>query len=124
MKQFLMLCVAIFLYADVSNILLKIDKIEKYSPKFKKMNIRKCYKKMETIHKNTIKSISVIRNNFKITLQAVFNKKALINNKWLKEGDFIDGYKVVKIYKKKIILKRDSKLGILKFNTNILKVKK
>jgi hypothetical protein len=105
---------AIFLYADISNILLKISNMENYKIKFKKIYFTKC---TET------KKFIPLNNKFELKLMAVFNKKALINNEWLKKGDIIKGYKVIEIYPKKVVLKRENHFIILKFS-DLLKVKK
>jgi len=118
----LIIFLAIFLYADISNVLLKIDAIENYKPIFKKINIPKCNKIVESNNKLT--NAININNNLQLTLQAIFNKQVLINNRWLRENDFINGYKIVKIYKKRVVLKMNNKFVILRFNTNILKVRK
>jgi len=106
-----------FLNADISNILLQIDKIEKYQLKFKQINI-KCNVIKLFIHSKT----TPVNSNLK--LNAIFNKKALINNRWFSEGNVINGYKIIKIYSQEVLLKKDDKFLILKFDNNLLKVKK
>jgi hypothetical protein len=114
--------VTIFLYADVSNIILKIDKIERYKPVFKYIYMPECKeKKVKIISVNN--KIPLSKKRVELKLLAIFNKKALINNEWLKKGDIIKGYKVIEIYPKKVVLKRENHFIILKFN-DLLKVKK
>jgi ribosomal protein L20 len=42
-------------------------------------------------------------------LQAIMNKSALINNKWYKEGQFVNGYKIAKVHLNTVVLTRGSK---------------
>jgi hypothetical protein len=115
MRKILILFIAVLIYADVSEIVIKISEIEKYKPKFKTVDFKLC-------RKNII--ISPIKtNNVKFKLLAIMNKKALINNKWVSKGDFIRDWEVVKIYNKKVVLKKENKILILKFN-NILRISK
>lgn len=118
MKKIFIFFISIFLYADVSNILIQMNKIETYKHSFKKIYLTKC-------EKEEIKSV-LVKNTvpFELVLKAIFNNKALINNTWVKKGDFIKGYKVLKIYSRKVILKKNNKIIVLKFNNNMLKVKK
>jgi hypothetical protein len=116
--KYVLLFLGFFLYADISNILFEIDKIENYKPVFKKIYFIKC---------NKIKNISekkVVNKKSELKLMAIFNNQALINNKWVKAGDYLKGYKVIKIYPRKVILRKENKIIILKFNNNLLKVKK
>lgn len=115
--------ITLFLYADVSNIILKIDKIERYKPVFKHIFIPDCDEKK--VIKVTLKNKPTVKSNvLELKLLAIFNKKAFINYKWVKEGDEIGGYKVVKIYPRKVLLKKDNKVTVLKFNNILLKIKK
>jgi len=119
MKIIFFIIIGVFVYADISNILLKLDNLEKFKRPFIKINFPVC------INKN-IKEEKVSLNikNTKLVLNAIFNKKALINNKWLKEGDSFNGYQVMKIFPKKVILERENKIIVLKFNESLIKVKK
>jgi len=108
----------LFLYADISNVLFQIDKIENYKPKFKHINIKKCNEVLSSNH------IKIINNHSNLKLKAIFNKKVLIDNKWLGEGNIVKGYKIIKIYPKKVLLKKENNFLILRFNNNLLKVKK
>jgi hypothetical protein len=121
MKKFILL-LAVFLYADISGVLIKINKIESFKPKFKKIKFIKCNKPHKMVKYSAVNNN--INNKFELKLMAIFGKKALINNKWLKEKDYIEGYKIVKIYSKKVLLKKDNKIIVLKFNNILLKVKK
>lgn len=114
--------VTIFLYADVSNIILKIDKIERYKPVFKHIYMPECKeKKVKIISVNN--KIPLSKKRVELKLLAIFNKKAFINYQWVKEGDELSGYKVVKIYHKKVLLKRNNKFIVLKFNNKLLERK-
>jgi hypothetical protein len=109
---------SIFLYADISNILLKIDKIEHYKRKFNKIFLKKCN---VNIYNSNLSNNKISIKKTDLSLAAIFNNKALINNKWVQKGDIIDGYKVLKIYPKKVLLKKDKKIVVLKFDNILLK---
>jgi len=122
-KLFLILIAGIFLYADISNILLKIDKIETFNRSFMNMILPVC---VNACNKGSNLCSTTAANSKKtiLILKAVFNKKALINNSWLKEGDVFNGYKVVKVFSKEVLLEKDNKRVVLKFNQSLLKVSK
>jgi len=121
MKKIIFITVGIFLYADISNVLLKIDKLENFKRTFMKIDLPVCKNttpKQETIFTNSSKSEN------KLILNAIFNKKALINNEWVKSGDILNGYKVMKVFSKQVVLKRGKNIIVLKFNKSLIKVKK
>ncbi|WP_024787670.1 MULTISPECIES: hypothetical protein [unclassified Lebetimonas] len=118
MKKFLFLLAGIFLYAGISNALMEIVKIENFKPRFKKIFLPACtLKGKKTVLNNTV-------SNLNLKLEAIFNKKALINHKWVRAGNSVKGYKIIKVFPKKVILKKNNKYVVLKFESNILKVKK
>jgi len=121
MKKIVFIVIGIFLYADISNVLLKIDKLENFKRTFMKIDLPIC-------KKTTPKQSIIIKNQVKhenaLTLNAIFNKKALINNKWVKSGDVLNGYKVMKVFSKQVVLKRGKNIIVLKFNKSLIKVKK
>ena len=121
MKKMIIIFIGIFLYADISNILLKIYKIENFHRSFIKINLPTCRRNFT---KKVNFSGEVKNNPIKLTLNAIFNNKALINNRWVKVGDFFDGYQIIQILSKKVILKRNNKIIVLKFNRYLIKVKK
>jgi hypothetical protein len=110
--------IAVFIYADISNILFKIEKIESYKPVFKKIYLKRCRKIKKPVR------VYSVNKNVQLHLMAIFNDKVLINNTWVKKGDFIEGYKIIKIYPKKVILRKNNKFIVLKFNNNFLRIKK
>jgi hypothetical protein len=116
MKKFLLFSLSVILYADISNILEKINTIENYKIDFKPINLKKCRKMKVRNKKKEIEK--------KLILKAFLNKKVLINDKWLKVGDVIEDYQVVKIYSKKVVLKKDNKFYILEFNNTLIRIKK
>ncbi|GAX87079.1 conserved hypothetical protein [Lebetimonas natsushimae] len=116
--RYIFLFLGVVLFADISNVLLKLDKIENYKPVFKKIYFIKC---------NKIKNVSeksIVNKQSELKLKAIFNNKALINNMWVKKGDLINGFRVIKIYSKEVVLKKENKIIILTFNNNLLKVEK
>ncbi len=60
---------------------------------------------------NSIKNVHNVQNNIEPTfkLYAVMNSNALINGKWIKLGESINGYKVMKITQSDVILSKSSK---------------
>jgi len=47
-------------------------------------------------------------------LLAVLNKRAFIDHKWYKNGDIVNGYKIIYIYNNRVVLKKKDKIMILK----------
>ncbi|WP_304542946.1 hypothetical protein [Sulfurimonas microaerophilic] len=63
----------------------------------------------------------------KLSLEAIINKSVLIDGRWYKEGQSVQGYKIEKVGSKTVFLKRNKKLIVLstksqhkslKFNNN------
>ncbi|WP_187647363.1 hypothetical protein [Nitrosophilus labii] len=74
----------------------------KYDPFYKAQKLLKKKKK--------IKSVS---RTLKLTLSAIYNERAYINGKFYKVGDKIEGYKIYKIGKNFVILKKRGKKRVL-----------
>jgi len=113
--------IAIFLYADISNILLKIKEIEKSKKIFLPIPQYNIFTSSKTISITAVQTNSI---NIPIRIYAIFNNLVNINGKWYKVGDNVNGYKVVEISNKNIVLKKDSKYIILKPTIKFLKVSK
>ena len=56
----------------------------------------------------------IVSKKFRFVLLTVLNHKAFINNRWYKQGDYIKGFRVIKIYKDRVILQKGNKKVILK----------
>ncbi len=80
--------------------------------------------KKETTHskvKNNNSAKKVIRRSHyvkkhyskKLHLDAVLNKSAMINNRWYKEGQRVYGYKLVKVQRTSVVLKKHNKKLLL-----------
>jgi len=121
MRKIVIMFIGIFLYADISNILLKIYGIENFHRSFIKINLPDCER---TFSKKDNFIGEIKKSDNKLILNAIFNNKALINNKWVKAGDFFNSYQVMKILSKQVILKRNNRIIVLKFNQSVIKVKK
>jgi len=67
------------------------------------------------------KSVVFSKNSF--LLGAIINKTALINNKWYRVGDIVNGYTIVSIDKKTVNLKNASLSKILTTKTQNTKLK-
>jgi len=103
----------IFLYADISDILLKIKEIENHKKIFLKYPDYNIF--TSKIYKLGPKQsiIQIHKPSVKLILNAVFNDSAKINGKWVKKGDVIYNFKVIKIDYNKVILKKDNKYFVL-----------
>lgn len=55
----------------------------------------------------------IMRRSRKIHLLAIFNDKALLNGKFYKKNDRVNGFLIVHIYKNRILLKKGKKFMIL-----------
>ena len=66
---------------------------------------------INTTSTNVVKNVHNVKNNIepKFKLYAVMNSNALINGKWVKLGESINGYKVMKITQSDVILSKSSK---------------
>ncbi len=121
MKKFLLFFFIIFLFGDVSDEVFKIKAIENSKKIFLKYPLYNIF-----VNKKTVNNIqqAIIQPSPLMKIYAVFNNKVNINGEWKKKGEYINDYKIVKILPDKIILKKENKLRVLKFKTNIIKVSK
>lgn len=76
-----------------------------YDPFFKAEKIISLKKKISRV---TIKPKKV-----RPVLLTILNHKAFINSQWYKEGENLHGFKIVKIYSNKVVLKKRKKKVIL-----------
>ena len=122
MKKFIIF-IAVFIYADVSDVILKIKEIENIKRKFLKID----YNMFETKNKEVLIPLPVIKRKkkeVKLVLNAIFNNKVNINGKWYKVKDKVFDYVIYKILEDKVVLKNGNKIIVLKIRPNILKVSK
>ena len=125
MRIVILLFAFILSYADVSEIIATIKNIERYKPKFKTMENYNPF--VKTIVKNTeqniVNNVSVVKEKaFK--LYAVFQNKVNINGKWLKVGDIIEGYKIIKVTSNGVSLLKDGKIKTISLKASFIKVGK
>ena len=71
---------------------------------FRKFYVKKIEDKRLTLEK--IKKYENIKNEF--ILQAIVGENVLINKKWKKLNDFINGFKIISIEKNSVILEKDT----------------
>jgi len=123
MKKIIIFFILIFSFADVSDVILKIKAIQNFQKKFL---IYPKYNIFININNQNINytNIKLSQGFYKMKIYAIFNNKVNINGKWKKIGDFINDYKIIKIYPDYVILKKNNKLKILKITSNIIKVSK
>ena len=123
MKKAIFLIFFPLLYADVTYIIEEIIKIKEFKPLFKNIvyyNIFK-YEEENVLNKNM--TIALEKGSSDLKVYAVFQDKVNINGKWVKVGDIVNGYKIVKITNKCIYLKQNNKILKLSPTNYILKVK-
>ncbi len=120
MKKFVLIIPAVFLYADITPIINKIKKIENYRVECKKIRNYKIFNYSSAVVYKT----SSKKTKSPIILYAIFQNSAKINGTWVKEGDYIDGFMVIKITDSEVVLEKEGKKLILKPENNILKVTK
>lgn len=71
-------------------------------------------KSKKTPSKKVFKTHYVKKSHTKrLTLDAILNKSAMINNKWYKEGERVYGYKLAKVNTTSVVLKRHNKQLLL-----------
>jgi len=76
------------------------DKVEKSTKKSSK----KAHKRVHFVKKHYSK---------KLHLEAILNKSALINQRWYKEGQWVYGYKLVKVNRTSVVLQKQNKKLLL-----------
>ncbi len=69
--------------------------------------------------------ISMEKSKKKIKLSAILNNQAYISDKWYKKGSYVHGYKITKISKDYILIKRGKMKKILTINhkQDIIKIR-
>ncbi len=112
------------LYADVSQIVNTIKNINGYKPKFKEVKKYNIFQGVCFKNKKVETNISDTYVQTVLQLYAVFQNKANINGKWVKPGDYVEGFRVMKIEPEGVILQKDGKIKILKSKLIVLKVVK
>jgi len=111
-----------FLYADITYIINEIKKIEKFKPIFKKVTYYNIFEYEIKIAKKNIVAVFK-KENFNLEIYAIFQNRVNINGKWLKIGDAINGYKILKITNNYVYLKRNNQILKLPIKSYILRVK-
>jgi len=112
--------IAVFLYADISNILIKIKQIEESKKTFLPMPPYNIFIFLKTELVNRVQIYTA--NPLKI--YAIFNNLVNINGRWFRVGENVNGYKIIKVSDKKVILKKDNRYITLKPTIKLLKVSK
>jgi len=119
---FLALALISFLSADVTELISKIKKLENYSSEFKKFDIYNIFETEKSV--KTAPAPVLTKPALKYSLNAIFQNKANINGEWVKPGDMVGEYKVVKITDTQVILQKNNEIRVLSLHSNILKVDK
>jgi len=96
---------------------IKTITVLKYDPFFEKHEKKQLQKHGLIIHR--------IRKKRGLRLVAVLGKRAFIDGMWFGKGDKIDGYKIKKVFQNRVILYKQNKIKVLRFekNKNILNVR-
>ena len=116
----LIIFLTVLLFGDVSDILFKIKEIENLKKNF--LNID--YNIFSTHNMPAPAVIGVVKESINLKIYAVFNDKININGKWYKIGDEVQGYKILKVSDRYLLLKKDGKIFTLKIGNDYLKVVK
>jgi len=123
MRYFLVVLLSSFLFGDVANIILKIKYIDNMKKKFLSFDYNIFGNNFSNNLSESVSNINM-KTNINLKIFAIFNNKVNINGKWFKLGDYINGYKIIKITSNGIYLMKKSKIIYLKLvSNNILKVK-
>ena len=101
-------------YSNITNFNLSKDKqtkkyIFKIEISFSKFFIKN---KKDDIKVKKQKSINIFK------VKAIISNNALINNKWIKENEFINGYELIKINNNSVVLEKNNKQIIIKVFEN------
>ena len=123
MKKIVLFITIKILFGDINNVILLIKNMENFKPRFKKIEQYKPFFNEEKIKKEKI-IVTKQNTNVNLSVSAIFQNKALINGKWVKVGNIIEGYKVIKISDNKIILSKNEIIKVIMLTSKILKVKK
>ncbi len=114
MRFVLLFLIGVFANANIDYILKLISKIESRQYHFDELKVPKVvYKEIVTKKKeNKNRSINIV-------VEAVFNNKVLIYNKWYKVGDMYEDYKIEKITDDYIMLKSGDKVYTINIKPEI-----
>jgi len=125
MKKILIFLIITFLFSDVSNTVFKIKQIQNSKKLFLKYPSYNIFVKQK-IHNNNNVQIIMRSSNLpqRMKIYAIFNNKVNINGKWKNIGNYVNDYKIIKIYPNYVVLRKNNKIKILKFLSNIIKVSK
>ncbi|HIQ50555.1 MAG TPA: hypothetical protein EYH54_01125 [Nautiliaceae bacterium] len=123
-KLFSLIFFFVFLFSSTIQIIEEIKEIEQFKPKFKNVQNFDIFSFEEDKKKIVDKKISFIpKKSPVLQIYAIFQNKVNINGRWFKVGDKIYGYKIVKISKKFVLLKKGNIKTYLKIlSTNKIKI--
>ena len=120
MKKLIILLFIGSLYAnETKEILFLLKNLQKIHYNYTPINsLYKSHKQKKEIYKPIIIKATKISKTY--ILEVIFNNKVKINQKWYKNGDIIDNYKVV-ITNNNVFLKNKNKIISLKPKLKVLK---
>ena len=121
MKKAVLLILGLFLQADVLNVVTQIKNMENYAPEFKKIAKYDIFGEDIVIIKKQLNQKKAKKN---LILNVIFQNRANINGLWVKKGDDIEGYKVVRVFSDGVVLKNDKEIKKIILISKILKVAK
>ncbi|XOB61536.1 hypothetical protein ACMC56_13150 [Campylobacterota bacterium DY0563] len=108
----------LFLFLDFIERFNNFSKIETMSLSENKLSLDISFKKFyqkKPYTALTSKNLKIKKQN-SFVLKAIVGNEVLINNIWIKKDDFIEGYKLVDIFKNKVFLKNDNEKIFLKLH--------
>jgi len=126
MKKILIFLIITFSFSDVSNTIFKIKQIQNSKKLFLKYPSYNIFVKQKINKDDNNVQVIMKSSNLpqKMKIYAIFNNKVNINGKWKNIGDYVNDYKIIKIYSNYVVLRKNNKIKILKFLSNIIKVSK
>jgi len=108
----------LFVFLDFVERFNNFSKIETMDLSQNKLSLDISFKKFyqKTPYKASKNKDLKVKKQSRFILNAIVDNEVLINNVWIKKDDFLDGYKLVEIFKNKVFLKKDDKKIFLKLH--------
>ena len=69
--------------------------------------------RVASTNKNTAQKVRIKKQKQVLTLSAILNNSAMINEKWYKKGDTVNGYKLQEVHSKSVLLTKKKKKLLL-----------
>ncbi len=112
MKKYILICFLLLLFVNAQDVEIKNidDKISKIDSPREGITIKALNNTKNPFYAEGIEADeSAVQPVEKISLKGIMNSKAYINNAWVGLNDEVEGYKVVSITSKSVLLKREDR---------------